>query len=310
MFQEAINAVFMADNKRRYQRPHTVHWPSEASVILNGSMVGTCMREKYLQRMGYPADKDTPIENIRKMKAGKAIEQYEIEGGKAAGLWLADDVGFQFTSDNITVSGKLDAIYRGSGDERICVEYKSSSGWNFIKTVFGGTGPNAYKWAKPKMEHALQTMLYLHALSDLSYGIIFYINRDNMQTIEHKIELIDGFLYINGDRYNISIDMIVNRYKKLTEHLESSIMPPRDYVPEYKAKDIDELHSRKIVTKWEYDRWNNEGILPGEMRCSWCQWAPTCKSIVTEGDNDSDESNMDEEDVEVDDVDSAPLVVF
>jgi hypothetical protein len=279
MFEKVIEKVFLDDSRRSYQRHNNVHWPSEASIVYNGGIVGSCLREKYFQRTGVPVDKPMSVENIRKMKIGKMIEQSEIEAGKIAGIWVADDIGFQFTDDNITVSGKLDAIYLDENGNNVCIEYKTSSGWNFIKGVFGGTGSNSKRWAVPKLEHVLQTMLYLHAKPELAYGIIFYINRESMATIEHKIELREGKLYINGRLYNITIGMIVDRYKLLTTYLEGAMVPPRDYVQEYKEEHLETLYSNKVVSKFEYERWQSSGELPGDIRCSWCQWGPTCKGM-------------------------------
>jgi hypothetical protein len=282
MFENAINKVLTDKFYRSYTRTDHIHWPSEASIVLDGSVIGSCLREGYYKRRGFKADKEVPIANIRKMRTGKDMEQSEIELAKEAGLWLADDVGFQFACDNIIVSGKVDAIFKGPHDKKICVEYKTSSGWNFVKRVFGGTGTNREKWAMPKMEHVMQVMCYLHALPELSYGILFYINRDNMQTIEHKIELRSDHILINGKRMDISIQMITDRYKLMTTYLKDNTLPPPDYTAVYKEEDIERLYADRIISKFEYDRYVSTGELPGEIRCSWCQWSDTCKATRTE----------------------------
>lgn len=299
MFSKSINAVLIADFANKYERVHNRHWPSEASVIVEGSTIGACMREKYFQRMGYPEDKEVSIVSIRKMKIGKVIEQAEIALGKAAGIWVADDVPFQFTHKNITISGKLDAIYKNKAGDNICVEYKTGSGWNFVKRVFGGKGANSAQYAMPKMEHVLQVILYLYAMPELKYGIIYCIDRESMATIEHKIELKEDHILINGKRVDITIKMMLDRYEELTNYLESKTLPPPDYTPAYREEDVEALYAKKIVSKYEYDRWHSTGELPGEIRCAFCQWMPTCRGICA-GDNTI-------EDVIVDD---QPLLVF
>lgn len=280
MFEKIIEKVIVEQNARKHERPHTVHWPSESSIIYRGDMIGSCMREKYLQRMGYPADKTTSVENIRKMKIGKMIEQSEIELGKVAGIWVADDVGFKMASDNIIISGKLDAIYRDSKGNNVCVEYKTSSGWDFTKKVYGGSGANSRAYAMPKMEHVLQTMIYLHALPELTYGIIFYLNRESMATIEHTVmKSEDGGLLINKKPYAITLDMVTSRYKTLTEHLQNATIPPADYLPIYDEDDIEGLYLRKTVSKYDYDNWNRTGAIPSDRQCSWCLWSETCKKM-------------------------------
>lgn len=297
MFEKCINEVLSKKFDRSHSRPSNRHWPSESSIVLDGNVIGSCLREKYYQRMNYPPDTPISTQSMRKMEVGKIIEQYEIALAKEAGIWVADDVAFQFEDEGIIVSGKLDAIYKYRGSD-VCVEYKSSSGWPFIKRVFGGTGVNSKMYALPKLEHVLQTILYLHAKPELRYGIIFYINRDSMDTIEHKVQLKNDHVLLNKTRVNITIDMILDRYKELTEYLDTNTIPPADFTPAYREDDIERLYADKVISKYEYDRWTSTGEIPCEKRCNYCQWHTTCR-----GHCDGDASSIDTE--EIDTVDDA-----
>jgi hypothetical protein len=262
LIDKIVSKVLIDQNQRSHTRPNHIHWPSEASIVLDGNTIGSCHREKYLMRKGYTPDKEISVENLRKMKVGKSIEQTEIELAKEAGIWLADDVSFKFSDGDITVSGKLDAIYKDSAGNSVCVEYKTSAGWDFIKRVYGGTGTNSKNYAVPRMEHVLQTILYLHALPDLKYGIIFYLNRESMATIEHRVELMGDHILINKKKVPVNI-----------------AMPPMDYTPTYREEDIDILYADKVISKFEYERWQSTGEVPGEKQCSWCMYSDTCKGI-------------------------------
>ena len=291
MFDSKISAHLENNALSSRERTNHRHWPSEASLIRDdGSIVGKCLREQYFQRKGYPSNKTIAARIVRIWDIGKAIEQNEISYAKAIGIWVDDDVAFKIDLEDIVVSGRLDAIYKDDDGSEVCVEYKTSDGWMFDKEVYG---KKTRLKGQPKPEHVLQIMLYLEALKHIPYGIIFYLNRSKMETIEHRVELDNGTAIVNGDRTDLTIDKIYARYREFSEYLENDIIPPCDMSPQYSpTDDIEELLSNGSVSTYDYDTWISDDILPGHWKCkSWCAYRDECiKSIPKEVSKVSKES--------------------
>lgn len=277
MFKEIIDDYLSNVDSSRGSRPNNRHWPSEASLIVNtgsgNEVVGRCIREQYLSRKLYPVDKYITVENMRKMDVGKAIEQCEIGYGKSCGIWIADDVPFQMDLGYILISGRLDAIYNYNGIP-ICVEYKTSAGYTFEQEVYGKFGKLK---AMPRPEHVIQVMIYLEARKDIQEAIIFYVNRQNMDVIEHHVMLSGNTAVVNGDLTRYTLDGIYRRYAELTMYLDSNVLPPMDFTPLYKNDDVEDLYRSGSIGKKAYDDWLTTDKLPGHWRCvNLCAYRKTC----------------------------------
>lgn len=274
MFKEKIDEYVASIDNTRVGRPNNRHWPSEASLILpNGEVVGGCLREQYFSRKLFPVDKYIAVENMRKMDVGKSIEQCEISYGRGAGICIADDVPFQLDLGYILISGRLDAIYSYEG-KNICVEYKTSAGYTFESEVFGKFGKLK---AMPRPEHVLQVMLYLEAMKDIELAVIYYINRQNMDTIEHTVQLVGNRARVNGEMVEFTLEGIYTRYAQLTGYLDTDTIPPCDFIPEYQAYEVEDLYKDRRISKKAFDDWLSIDKLPGHWRCiNLCAYRETC----------------------------------
>jgi hypothetical protein len=275
IFTEVIENHILSANDRRWDRTNNRHWPSEASVELpNGNIVGKCLREQYFERNYTPYDRDIAVRIIRIQKVGKAIEQMEINHAKGAGVYVADDIEFKLNIDNIIISGRMDAIYKDSEGNDICVEYKTSEGYWFERDVYG---KSFNRTAFPKHEHILQVMCYLKAHDHIPYGVLFYLNRDKLETIEHKINLINDTAYVNGCITEFKMDSMIERWKLLTNYLDEKILPPPDFCPAYNVNDIDSKHQEGKITKKVYEEWLTDDKVPGDTKCMYlCSFKNTC----------------------------------
>jgi hypothetical protein len=286
IFTSKIENHIVSTHDRKWDRPVNRHWPSEASLVLdNGTIIGKCIREQFFERNYYPYDKEIAARIIRIFKVGKAIEQIEIEHAKGAGIHIDDDVEFKLELDGIIISGRMDALYTDDQGNTICVEYKTGEGFFYEKEVYG-RGP---KSANPKSEHVLQVMCYLKAHPHIPYGVIFYLNRDKMDTIEHKIELIDDYAVINGVRSAYHIGGMIDRWKKLTSYLESKEIPPPDFTPIYDEDNVDSAYANGKIYKKQYESWLSDGIKPGDNRCTYlCAFRETCCKLLNGEDCDNE----------------------
>lgn len=281
VFTDIIEQHILTTNNRKWDRPNNRHWPSEASVVLpNGEVIGKCLRAQYFDRKYVPYDKEMAVRIIRIMNVGKAIEQMEITHAKGAGVYVADDVEFLYTTGNIIVSGRMDAIYRDSEGNDVCVEYKTSEGYWFEREVYG---KSFNMTASPKNEHVLQVMCYLKAHPHIPYGILFYLNRDKLETIEHKIHLIDDVGYFNGVKTGLTFDGMIARWEILTDYLTKDIAPPPDFCPMYDVVDIDDKQREGKITKKVYEDWLTNDKRPGDTKCMYlCSFKNTCIKALQE----------------------------
>jgi hypothetical protein len=274
MFDSKIEE-FINHNQRAYRdRPPTRHYPSEASLILgNGDVIGRCHRQSWYKRKGYYPDKLIGAKNLRIMKIGKSIEQIEIGFCKSMGIYLDDDLALENEVRGMTISGKIDAIYVDEYGKAVCVEYKTTSGYTFASVA----GKIRRLKAGPKPEHALQVMLYLDAISWLEYGLIFYINRRDAETMEHKVEILRNGVLINGEPEEYTMQGIYDRYEELTKYLESNTLPPCDYTPEYDGGKVEDLNRRGKVSNKAMEEYLNTGIAPCHWVCGYaCDYRKTC----------------------------------
>jgi hypothetical protein len=275
VFGDVVDSYVVCSRERRQDRDDNRHWPSEASFIMgDGVVVGKCLREQYFERKAYPYDREVAARIIRIQKVGKAIEGMEIDHARGAGIHIADDLEFQYAVSGIVVSGRIDAVYRDGNGNEVCVEYKTGEGFFFEKEVYGRS---SLKQPQPKNEHVLQVMWYLKAHGHMPYSIIFYVNRDKMDTAEHKVQLIGDVAYINGERSCFHIEGMVKRWVELTEYLINNTVPPRDFTPEYEPDDVEKAFKTGRITKKMYSGWDADGVLPSDNKCMYmCAFRSTC----------------------------------
>ena len=182
--------------------------PSDASCIVNGKLVGTCLRKQYYKWKGVPS---SPIDYRTYMtfRLGSAFEKAFLEGYQKKGLLRGQDVPFKATICGLKISGRLDGLtWLGE-----VIECKSSYGKAFLYSV----------GKKPKMDNLCQIMCYLAVLG-LDVCLLPYGSRDDQAERQgYKIRKRDiereGILFIG----------IIQRWKILQLHLGTNLVPERDY---------------------------------------------------------------------------------
>jgi len=266
VFNDKIEAHIASRPYQSWERPTNRHWPSEATYVkADGTAIGKCLREQWFIRNKYPVERKIAAHHIRKMETGKSIEQNEIAHAKEVGIWVEDNVSLLLDVGDMVVSGKVDAIYMDDAGNRVLVEYKTSSGYRFEKEVYGRYSRLR---AEPRPENVLQVLLYLEAFKDIPYAILYYINRDKMDVIEHMVSLKDGRGIVNGVETEFTIDGICARYRELTGYLDTNTVPPCDYSPTYTSAEVEELKSTKQISEKAYKAFKNDDVSPAHWRCN------------------------------------------
>jgi len=265
-FTKIINDTITEPWGARKRDPH-VFWPSEASMVVGDHIIGKCHRAAFYSCNGISATNPIDPKSIRKMEAGRAIEQNEHKFAEAAGILVGKNIKARKTyPDGLIISAEIDAVYAHEEQEFI-IEIKSIGGYYARKSVFGGARTSG----APKEDHLLQTMLYLDIFPKYGEAIIRYIDRTDCDTMEYVISLFDlegvTMLAVDGQPHpDFSLQRIMARYKSLDAYISSDTLPPRDYCIKYSAEQKRAIN-RTLKTKTTRVR---------DWQCSYCRFQSRC----------------------------------
>jgi len=254
------------------------HYPSQSSCVMKNEydekeVIGSCLRSIYWESRGIKKTNPMKARSIRIAKTGKLIEQIEVQLYKELGIWRGNNV--KFFNEKCKVSGEIDAmIYDESVKHLLGIEIKTGYDYKFRKEVIG----TSTKSGRPKLDHLLQTMLYIDYFK-IPFKMI-YIDRGNAARKEYSITINnDGTPNIDGKKLNngISIPGCIARFKQVEEHLENATLPRRDYQLKYSDEHIDFLHNSNRLNKTqkkEYEK--NKKLDMGDWRCAYCNYKDYC----------------------------------
>lgn len=258
-------------------------WPSSATAIVNGKVVGKCRRqeffrfllaqwnfskdyEKYTRFLEYVLSKKKPTETYLKWiwKQGEIYEDYCVDLAKESGVFVSGQTSVYIPQYN--VSGKLDLIVVNPETTKYhIVEVKSVYGFN----ANGVLGTDAERrrgvLGTPRESHLMQIGLYQwwYANSDERFaeGLLVYGARDTGKYAEYKITVekegdLDYIFYqgnapANTSKVNtgISIQSILENYRYVTESISKDSIPERDYELVYSQDRIRELYEAGELNK-------------------------------------------------------------
>ena len=193
------------------QRPVTSFHPSSASCVIGKKIVGACLRQQYWKWKHEPMDGDMSYRTWMAARLGSAYEKAFLEAYRAKGLLRAQNYPFRIWVMGLQISGRLDGLTK-KGE---VIECKSAYGKAFYFQIS----------RKPKPEHLCQIMVYLAVLG-LDTCILPYGSRDD--TAKRQ-----GYVLRKKDieAEGIQFIKIIDRWKALQTHLETCIIPSRDYLP-------------------------------------------------------------------------------
>jgi len=264
----------------------THFYPSEASVIthdVHGDQVvhGGCMRASYFRLSGEFEGTPHDARSQYIFAQGNDIESTLIKLWKEMGIWVDNSVKF-FDAEN-NISGELDVILAEPPNGQLYgVEVKSFYGYMAEKEILGNKSQKGF----PKMNHLLQTLVYLNHFKDrLPFFRIAYFARDSVKRRTFKIELEQEgeTLYpkVEGEVIkSFSLQDILARYKELSHHLETKTVPGNDFELQYDDAKIEDFFKQGKVAKTKYQKWKtgklgiHERI--GDWQCSYCRYKDTC----------------------------------
>jgi hypothetical protein len=233
------------------------------------------------------------------------VESFERKLVIESGIYWANNVKFhhELPEYGLIVSGEADLIVRDPKGEGLQgIEVKSGHSYYWRKEIFGTSKEPGY----PKIEHLLQTCLYLDHFEDVNKWTILYVDRANLARTEHVVELVPAtvdvgeqietkipivksFRNINISKQSQQTDDFVIREEKrfslwsvyarwieLQRHLAADKIPPRDYELEYSRPTIEQRYQDGELSKTKYEEATKRGKPIGDLNCMYCKFKNIC----------------------------------
>ncbi len=293
----------------------------------NEKLVGKCHRQVWYSKTKTPRTNLPNDQTFIKFAVGHAMEENFQQNWARAGVYLdgnikvRQDISHGDPRGELIMSGEVDALLRDYDldeegqieeihtDLGIGIEMKTNRGY-FSKKEIYGFGNKIYVNGSPKIEHVMQTAIYLHMRKPLEeyYGVriesfrIVYCQVDDGHTTWFDISLSDGYdgEIIVKDRYGIELepdalasleagapmqkisgltmDKIKDRYYKVLDHLkDTENPPPRDFQLRYDAETFELKMERGELSKTAIGNWEKKPNMEvGDWNCRYCDWGDTC----------------------------------
>jgi len=266
--------------------------PSEASAIEQtkaGPIVrGGCARKTWLRLKGVkPTNSGILGHQMQRMNVGKEVENSVIEDCKKSGLYVANNVVFRVEMDGVPIAGEIDAVLRTApcSGEKYCMECKSVYGYYAQKEIFGKFLKMGKEPGKPKDSHLMQLALYLNHYSRLpkddpgylAFGALFICDRgdghfgvfdvwlepDTMilgegeEITTHRIFYSSEVLGVLRTACPWTVEDILSRYRGVQDLLSGDAPPPKDFLREYNAEQIEQRHEIGMISDSAYKKWKS-----------------------------------------------------
>lgn len=254
--------------------------PSSASCVIKNEydedeVVGKCLRANYWSFKAVAPTNPMTARGHRITSVGSMVERWEVDRYKEMGIWRGNNVKFQDMDNNI--SGEVDAfVWDKSKKEIVGVEIKTGYGYQFETDIIGKT-----RKGKPKMDHTMQTMLYLNFFRNVPLFKLVYIDRGNAARVEFDVTLDkktgEGLVDGKSLAIGLTVPAIIHRYKTLDGMLKDGVLPPRDYEMQYSDEKVQFLYDSKRLTAQQtkqFDKTQKANV--GSWRCSYCDYKDYC----------------------------------
>ena len=306
--------------------------PTGASCFItdelgNEKLIGKCHRQVWYSKNKVPRSNFPDDKTFIKFAVGHAMEENFQTHWNRMGLLidgnipLREDISDGDSRGELIISGEADGLLREfevdeegeitkiSSTHAIGMEMKTNRGYFARKEVYG-IGNKKYPRGHPKMDHVMQTAMYLRMRWKLEdyYGVIIdsfrivYCQVDDGLTTYFDISLSDGYggKVVIKDRYGdivvpdvlasleaginldpvsgLTIDNIMDRYYECAEKLLDTENPPdRDYQLRFSEESFEKKRAAGDVSKTAAGAWEKKPLAEiGDWQCRFCDWKEVC----------------------------------
>tara|TARA_B100000683_G_scaffold79853_3_gene78783 strand:- start:204 stop:1286 length:1083 start_codon:yes stop_codon:yes gene_type:complete len=294
----------------------------------NPKLIGKCHRQVWYSKKRVPRTNESDDLSMIRFGIGDAYEEELQQHWEKQGILLASNlklkapIGVCSDGEQIDLSGEIDAVLRMADmdeygrithinmDEAVAIEVKSTRGYFSEKGILG-KGNKMYPIGYPKLEHLMQTGMYLHTRKivedtygvKIPYAVIVYGLVDACKTNQFRIELsndydgeilvktMDGRLIkpqtdpmlqlesgvLHQPIQGLTIQNILDRYVESYEKLKADTPPDRDFSLRYSDEIFEELKAQGELTKTKMAAFAKSSIAAvGDWQCSYCDWKDEC----------------------------------
>ena len=288
-------------------------YPSEASVDIDGKVIGSCHRASWFRWNNYKPSGD--INPDWSMAA--IIGEWYHDGIVNLMRSMSHELGFTilaaetgFFDPNHMISGRIDFLMRDNKTGKL-------QGID-TKSVGEFKGKKCIEW--PSDDHVLQCAVYLkiyqdniakqkdNSLETVDKWGILYISRDENWDLKKKahgsflqlfwqfdIEFEKDIVVVTNSQgakkkySHISVSNLFERYKKLLKLISTNSLPDREFERQYSEEKIVDLHKAKEIQfkkdQTVIDKWLKNGAPEGELglklgdsQCMFCSYQEQCYS--------------------------------
>ena len=306
LIDEVIKGLEKFQDYQKHMNTENVFFPTDAFIQTDEFYEGKCKRYLYYKKKNYIPDK-FDYSTLLKFEVGKNQEQSIIRALQKQNMWIDNNIKIYFNYKNIFVSGEVDAIIQSDLGKQI-LEIKTGEGYYFTQQIIYGykQDPGLYRnylvdqyAAAPKIEHILQTALYLHYFKNItpklyndipitSAQILYYDNANGlfknyilMLKNENNYNYIKLFTQENDQLLvvpikNITVESILDGYVDVYNSIKNNVIPDKSYKIFYNDVDLDLYYAEKKLTKKQYNLMKEDNMERMDFHCRYCVYKEQC----------------------------------
>jgi CRISPR/Cas system-associated exonuclease Cas4 (RecB family) len=239
-----------------------------SSVSFAPSYLTDCARKIYYKKTGTemsnPADLPARFKMMLGTLAHEGLQKILADEGL---LIEAETLKEHTLPSGIKMYYRLDGIVKdGDGKAIIEIKTKYGAGMDYVKDA-------------PSDDHLVQTVCYL-VFEKMTKAYIIYVGRDNGYLFQHKVELKNGIVELNGNPIDLDIESYFARLDGIKEMIESKTLPARDY----------EIVMKKWNALISFDFIKDKVKYKSDWRCEYCSYKDQCWSAEIEAFKKSDKN--------------------
>lgn len=277
--------------------------PSSSSVYTkDGTPLGTCAKQIWLSKKGYPISRPSNSYNKFNQEIGKMIEKWVINKFKDAGIYLDSNV--KLVDNELNLSGEIDVLcVNPETQTQFVVEIKSynASLFNNSSSVLGTKD----SYPTPKDGYILQVVTYLLLLKryNINEVRLLYVDKSakSLYNCKEFIFFLKGdeiyyktyhqgkLITLKEDRFGVQDILDKNNF--ILKMIEDDIVPEPDYKMVFNEEDVELAYQSGEISKSKYEKIKKEQSYSdvGSWQCQYCQFGKntetgesTCINITNE----------------------------
>jgi len=281
---KAIDDYLLEQKKKDYTI--TNHWPSNASCIIDGKVVGKCLRAQWYGWRGIQPSNPFDLNALWMFFMGECIHLGIQRIFEKLKVKAEIEKPVDYTAPDIYpkhIRGRIDILFqedKGHSDIWYGIEIKTTYGRAIIDPITG------VKYCGPMGHHLVQILPYMRdnmQPEPYPYYII-YLARDTGWR-EHFGLLYNPYkdiLYCESKATGVSWRSIIDRWCLLDDYLNRGVEPPRDFQLLY-PDDV-------VKPMWEEYKEHSKAKKPmtfkaykkdrGDWACKRCLYKDICHDLL------------------------------